>query len=139
MFNGRSRFSYDRQYQYFGFDFCVQSQSNDDLGKEGFENKIKKRLSALANIGIKPTHICAAFCPTKEPGNLSEDIILNLFPNDEVHIIAIEHKWCNHAKLQINALKQYYLHLSNVTVHSLSERDASKKKAALDELLKPLL
>jgi hypothetical protein len=138
MFN-RSRFSYGHQYDYFGFKFCVQSQSNDDLGKDEFENMLKKRLSFLTTLSIKPTHICAAFCPTKEPNNLSEEVISNLFSNDEVHIIAIEHKWCTHATLQVSTLTQYYSHLKNVTVHSLSEKNANKKQAALDNLLKPLL
>lgn len=139
MFNGRSRFYYDSQYDYSGFKFCVQSQSNDDLGKKEFENKLKERLSSLSKVGMKPTHICAAFCPTKEPGNLSDEIISNLFQNDEVHVIAIEHKWCSQAKLHIGSVTRYYSHLSNVTVHSLSEKDAGKKKVALDKLLKPLL
>lgn len=135
----KTRYLYDRQYKYLGFNFCVQSQSNDDLGKNGFEKIMKKRLSSLLNIGIIPTHICAAFCPTKEKNNRSDEIIQNLFSNDEVHVIALENKWCLHGKLQIIDIRNYYSHLKNVTVHVLSEKDLSKKQNALDELLKPLL
>lgn len=139
MFDKRIKFFYDKQYRYSNFNFCVQSQSNDDLGKDGFENIMKKRFSSLLKIGIKPTHICAAFCPTKEKNNLSDKIIENLFGNDEVHIIAIEYKWCLHGKLEISEIQNYYSHLKNVTIHVLSEKDPSKKRSALDKLLKSLL
>jgi len=135
----RTKYFYDKQYKYLGYNFCVQSQSNDDLGKDGFEKIMNQRISALLKNGINPTHICAAFCPTKEDKNLSDEIIQNLFPNDEVHIIAIEYKWCLHAKLQIKEIENYYSHLKNVKVYVLSEKDQSKKSSALNELLKLLL
>lgn len=139
MFNGRVKYFYDKLYHYAGHQFCVQSQSNDDLGKVGFEKIMQKRISELKTAGITPSHICAAFCPTKEPNNLSGKIIKKLFLKDEVHIIAIENKWCLHGKLQIKNIQNYYASLNNVTVHVLSEKDQAKKKAALDTLLKPLL
>lgn len=139
MFDGRVRYYYNKLYSYSGYDFCVQSQSNDDLGKEGFERIMKERLGELGKSGIKPGYICAAFCPTKEQNNLSDEIIKNLFPEDEVHVIAIENKWCLHGKLQVQHIKDFYADLKNVTVHVLSEQDKEKKKAALDHLLKPLL
>ncbi|ENM5736151.1 hypothetical protein DU972_003793 [Vibrio mimicus] len=139
MFNGRVKYFYNQQYKYSNFDFCVQSQSNDDLGKNSFERIIKKRLLELSKSGVKPSHICAAFCPTKESNNLSDKIIENIFPEDEVYIIAIEHKWCLHGQLQIQEIQNYYSHLKNVTVHVVSEKDPTKKKAALDAVLKPLL
>jgi hypothetical protein len=137
----RKRFSKDELYLYnnSGHKFCVQSQSNDDLGRDRYENIIEERLRALSTVGKKPSHIFTAFCPTKEPNNDSSEIIKSLFGKDEVHILAIEYKWCLHAKLDITQIKNYYSNLKNVKVHVLSEKSPEKKKCKLDDLLKPLL
>lgn len=135
----RSKYYYKKLYPYHSVNFCVQPQSNDDLGKNKFESIINKRLSELKKIGIEPTHICTAFCPTKEDNNSSKEIIKNIFSNDEVYIIAIKYKWCLHAILEIEELKQYYSDLSNVRIHILSEKDISKKQNELSNLIKSLL
>ncbi len=139
LFNGRKRFYHDKLYSYSGFKFCVQSQSNDDFGQKGYENIIEKRLNRLAKAKLDPSHIFTAFCPTKEPRNDSAAIISKLYSSDEVNIIAIEHKWCLHAKLKIKELQDYYSNLSNVSIHVLSEKNVQRKKKKLDDLLQPLL
>ena len=132
-------FQKNKLYQYGGCDFCVQSQSNDDLGRVVYENRIKERLNELRKVGKEPSHIFTAFCPTKEPNNDSYKIIETLFCEDKVHILAIKYKWCLHAKLDTKQITDYYSKLPNVKVHILVERDINRKKDRLDDLLKPLL
>ena len=139
MFNGKKRFHNDKLYSYSGKKFCIQSQSNDDLGRKGYENKVLGRLRKLKEKNIVPSHILTAFCPTKEPENLSAEIIENLYKNCEVHIILIQYKWCLHAELRIEEIREYFSKLRNVKVHILSEPDCSKKKISLDSLMLPLL
>lgn len=136
---GGQRFLHDKLYPYGGHQFCVQSQSNDDIGQAGYEKIMRDRLAALRKAKKQPTHIMTAFCPSKEPINDSVSIIRNLYSNDQVHIIAIEYKWCLHAKLITNEIKSHFAANKNVTIHTLTEKNATKKLAALDRLLSPLL
>ena len=59
----------------------------------------------------------SAFCPTRELSNDliydSREIINKLFKNDDVYIIALEYKWCGHAKLELKKINNY-LNLGNV-------------------------
>ncbi|MFT6435089.1 MAG: hypothetical protein ACJAVI_003140 [Candidatus Azotimanducaceae bacterium] len=139
LFKGRKRFYNDSLYPFGGYNFCVQSQSNDDLGQRDFEKKITSRRTQLRNKGLQFTHLMAAFCPTKEPNNDSCEIIKNLFSNDQVFIIAIEYKWCTHAKLQVEELQNYYSTLRNVSIHTLRGDDIRSKGRRLETLLQPLL
>lgn len=139
MFNGRQRFFANRLYPYSGHDFSVQSQSNDDLGRAEFERRIIHRRNSVKNAGLQLTHLVAAFCPTKEPNNDSNAIVSNLFSNDRVFIIPIEYKWCEHAKLQVQKLRNYYANLPNVTIHTLGGRNSVTKWQRLNTLLQPLL
>lgn len=133
------RFQYDQLYPYAGHMFCVQSQSNDDLGRQGYERIMNKRIAALAAAGRNPTHIMTAFCPTREPDNESIEIIRGLYSADAVHVIAIKYKWCLHAELIIPEIEKYYSSINNVSLHVLAERDIKNKKQSLDGLLSPLL
>lgn len=139
LFKGRKRFYFDSLYPFNGQYFCVQPQSNDDLGQTDFEKKITSRRAQLLNRGSQLTHLMAAFCPTKEPNNDSYQIVENLFSNDRVFIIAIEYKWCTHAKLQVEELQKYYAALHNVSIHTLEGEDIGSKGKRLEELLQTLL
>ena len=104
-----------------------------------FQNKLKRRFEKLREANIKLTHICAAFCPTKEQHNNSVEIIKELFSKDEVHIIAIKHKWCLHGQLNINQIEKYYSDLKYVTIHTLTETDKDNKMPELTRIMQPLL
>lgn len=121
-----------------GVEFCVQPQSNDDWGFLGYKDDIEKRVIEVAKSYKAPTHIFSAFCPTREENNLSENLIRQLFANDEVFIIPIETKWCGHAKLDINELTSYYSSLNNVVIHTLSG-NSSSKPSDLIRIIKPLV
>jgi hypothetical protein len=136
---GRKRFLLNRLYPYRGYQFCVESVSNDDLGQLRYEQRMQARFAALRNMKTKPTHILTAFCPTKEPTNDSLSILANLYSNSQIHIIAIEYKWCLHAKLLSTQVSQHFANTNNVTVHFLSEKDPTRKLAALDKLLVGLI
>jgi hypothetical protein len=134
----RQRFSKSDPAQFNGTQFCVVPQSNDDLGQAGYIFAVQERLSSFRQKGHRVTHVVSAFCPTREPVNDSLAIINRLFRNDRVFLIPIEYKWCGHARLQIKEITSY-LGQPNVSVHPLVQRDPSRKLAALENLLVPLL
>jgi len=131
----RSRFYKGSTYAFGGHDFLVLPQSNDDLGKDGYEWTYQERMKELGKNGIKPKYIFSAFCPTKEPWNLSADIIKNLYAKDTVVMIPIEYKWCEHARLQLPEISSYFSTLPNVSFSPLSGKDPSKKLAALQKIV----
>jgi hypothetical protein len=132
---GRSRFYDGQLYPLLGHDFLVLPQSNDDLGKIGYEDCYRRKMNALAQNHKTPQYILSAFCPTKEPSNLSEGIIKNLYSSDTIVMIPIEYKWCGHAKLQISEISAHYSNIPNVIMASLSTQDPAKKAGALRNIL----
>lgn len=136
-----SRKTFPRKYlySYSNHDFFVIPQSNDDLGKERYEEEYKMRMQEISDIGKTADYLFSAFCPTKESNNLSLNIINNLYSNDEVILIPIEYKWCNHAKLQIDEINAYYSELRNVKIQPLSSADASQKLIELKAIVDPHL
>lgn len=121
-----------------GRNFCVIPQSNDDLGKEGFEDRVDEKLDELLKAGIKPDYIVAAFCPTRETKNNSYEIIKEKFKGDHVVLVPIEYKWCGHAKLQLDEIKKYYSTLHNVRIAPLTASDEALKLEKLIEILSTL-
>ncbi|WP_130458241.1 hypothetical protein ACLSSQ_11325 [Azospira sp. APE16] len=131
----RSRFHKGSTYSFGDHDFLVLPQSNDDLGKDGYEDAYEKRIEELGKNGIEPKYIFSAFCPTKEPQNLSAKIINNLYARDNVIVIPIEYKWCEHARLQLPEISSYFSPLPNVSISPLSGKDPSKKLATLQKIV----
>ncbi len=76
LFN-RQRFFEHSVYNYRDHSFCVIPKSNDDLGQLGYESEYHRRIKKLYGKNIVPQYIFSAFCPTKEPTNLSDQIISN--------------------------------------------------------------
>ncbi len=138
LFNSH-RFYKDRTYQLSGHEFCVQPLSNDDVGRKAYERDVKDRLLALKNKSIYPKQLISAFCPTKEAANNSREIIEQLYCNDEVHLIALEYRWCGHAKLITKELVSYYSSLQNVSVHSISQKNPAKVLDKAISVIQPLL
>jgi len=105
--------------EYFGVDrfyagnlykgFWVLPGSNDDVGYKGYLKQYEKHLAAYAKKGqIPPRLIISAFCPTREPNNESMKLIKALFSRDKVFVIPIVHKWCGHARLDVESIRGYY-------------------------------
>ena len=133
------RFSKNTLHAFGGASFCVMPQSNDDLGKDGYERAYHDRIHALRKAGTEPAYIFAAFCPTKETSNQSADIIRDLYSKDEIVLIPIEHKWCNHAKLKPDELEQYYSIFRNIRIHPLSQKNPDKKLPELQSIVQSCL
>lgn len=114
--------------QYFGScPFLVMPQSNDDLGKQGYEDAFNERLQKFEKANGKAKYIASAFCPTKEPSNDSINILHTLFKNDQIEMLLIEHKWCEHAKLLVPKIKSFYSGERNVTIHAVTSTNAAGK------------
>ncbi|MGZ4924203.1 MAG: hypothetical protein ACXV5H_09660 [Halobacteriota archaeon] len=135
----RQRFYKGALYDFAGYSFCVMPQSNDDLGKEGYEDTYQERMDALKESASKPKYIFSAFCPTKEPWNQSDDILRNLYSKDQVILIPIEYKWCCHAKLQLNEIAQHYSAFTNLSIQPLSQKDPAKKLQSLQRIVQSCL
>ena len=119
--------------------FCVQPSSNDDIGKQNYIDNTKHRRL------VKPAYILSAFCPTRELNNNSRklnndsrEIINELFKNDDVYIIALEYKWCGHAKLELKKINNY-LNLGNVFFHAVSQPNNNKVTNDVANVINPLL
>jgi len=120
--------------------FYVQPNSNDDLSRDKYEEKMRIIINNLQKTGNELNHIFAAFCPTQEEKNNSTDIIKSLFPIDHVNILAIKYKWCCQSELIIPKIKYNYAKFTNVKIHILNEKgNINKKRQELVSLLKPLL
>ena len=105
--------------------FLVMPKSNDDLGKQGCEDAFNERLGKFEEANGRAKYIASAFCPTREPGNDSIDILHTLFKRDQIEMLLLEYKWCGHAKLQLPAIKNFYAGESNVTVHTVTSPTAA--------------
>lgn len=114
--------------QNFGnYPFLVMPNSNDDLGKKGYENDFNERLQKFEETNGKANYIASAFCPTREPRNNSIDILHTLFEKDRIEMLLLEHKWCGHAKLLIPEIEKFYAGESNITIHTINSADAAGK------------
>ena len=89
---GKSRFFKHKPARFANHDFCVVPQSNDDLGQAGYITAYNDRVGFLRKSGFSVTHVISAFCPTREPANDSIFIVNQLFQEDQVFLIPIEHK-----------------------------------------------
>ncbi len=49
----------------------------------------------------------------------STDIINELYAKDEVHMLLLQYKWCDHAELRPKDISLFYASLSNVTVTTI--------------------
>jgi hypothetical protein len=121
---GQESFYKHKLYKLCDKEFCVQSQSNDDLAVDKYVEAIKSRIEKL---GSNPEYIISAFRPTKEVNNDSINIINTLYKNADIYLMTIESKWCLHAKLNIDELKKYYSGISNLRIINISEKDPTKK------------
>jgi calcineurin-like phosphoesterase family protein len=107
--------------------FVVMPQSNDDLGKKGYEKEFFDRLTEFEKVNGKAKYIVSAFCPTKEPKNNSIEILRKIFKNDKIEMLLLEHKWCGHAKLILPEVTQFYSTEKNVTVHAITSKSPNGK------------
>lgn len=122
-------FRRDRLYPLAGQQFMVMPMSNDDLGLNGYKREYDKRLDELRKAGLRPNYIASAFCPTREPQNFSIQILQDLYGTDKIEMLLIEHKWCNHAKLQLTEIEQFYANERNLTIHRVRQRQYDPKLA----------
>jgi len=136
LFNNRKRFYKNKLYKLCDKKFCVQSQSNDDWGENGYINAINSRLKKL---GSNLDYIISAFCPTKEPSNDSMRIIQKLYQNADIYLITLEYKWCLHAQLNINEITSYYSSLGNLQIININEKDPKKKAQAIQQKICSLI
>lgn len=107
--------------------FLVMPKSNDDLGKTGYEDEFNDRLQKYEEANGRAKYIASAFCPTREPVNDSIKILRTLFANDQIEMLLLENKWCDHAKLLVPEVKAFYSGESNVTVHTITSSDPAGK------------
>lgn len=121
-------------------DFMVQPYSNDDLRLLGYCEQYYERLNILRDSNLSPQYVVSAFCPTKEkewrtkngPKNkTSIDIIQELYGEDEVHMLLLLHKWCDHAELHPKDIAGYYSGLPNVTVTTITPSTYGPRLAGL--------
>lgn len=134
LFN-RKRFRRDALYDFSGNSFCVMPQSNDDLGKAGYEDEYMKRIEMLSGVGIEANIIISAFCPTMEPRNNSADIVKSLYHKDKVTIIPIEYKWCNQARLQLEDVSERFSVLPNIEIDPILGRESTSKLSLLESIV----
>ncbi len=140
------RFPRDTTIEFAGYDFCVIPQSNDDDGRDAYEAEVLRKMNIT-----QASYIFSAFCPTREPGrpiparlgnqynpgnNLSADIIATLYKNDEIILIPIEYKWCNHAKLELSEIINYYGNIPNFKIEPLLGNNITKKLSDLDAIVR---
>jgi hypothetical protein len=99
---GHSRFWYERTYTIPGINsfFCVQSQSNDDVG-QNYLGQIERRFE-----GVRPQDpdLFTTICPSLEPGNhFINDILYSpsIQRFSALHFLFLRYKWDHHAELLI--------------------------------------
>jgi len=114
-------------HYYANCPFLVMPRSNDDLGKDRYEEEFNERLERYEEANGKAKYIASAFCPTREPGNYSIDILRKLFKNDQIEMLLLEHKWCGHARLLIPEITRFYSAESNVAIHTVKSKLAATK------------
>lgn len=129
------------QFQSSGCDFMVQPYSNDDLHLLGYCEQYYERIGILNKSKLAPKYIVSAFCPTKEKerrarkgpkDKTSIDIINELYGNDEVHMLLLLRKWCDHAELCPQDIAAFYSCLPNVTVTTITAATYAPRLAALN-------
>jgi len=136
---GKRAFRRDRlhRFQGSGCDFMVMPYSNDDLGLYGYCEEYYER---IAELPVGPKHVVSAFCPTKElerrkprgpKDKTSVDIITELYGDDEVHMLLLQHKWCDHAELHPVEIARFYASLSNVTITTIPATTYAPRLATL--------
>lgn len=124
---GVRAFRKGRSYPYANCPFLVLPNSNDDLGRLGYERHYRDRLQEFQKAQGKVHYIASAFCPTKEPSNDSLAILRTLYSADQVEIVLLEYKWCGHAKLLVPEITPFYAGLPNVTVHRVTSKTRTGK------------
>ena len=121
------------------YDFFVLQASNDDLGEQGYVDEFNERLMILGDVEKRPDYIVSAFCPTREIWNDSKKIISTLYLNDEIIMIPIEYKWCDHAKLLIAGpcgIHDFYSNFhQRLKIEVLAEKDCTKKLDQLKDII----
>lgn len=110
--------------------FLVIPQSNDDLGKRGYEREYRERYQLYTSALGAPKYVAAAFCPTKEPRNNSITILHSLFSGMQIEMLLLEYKWCDQAKLLTSEITSRYASERNLTIHQISSRTQAGKNAA---------
>jgi hypothetical protein len=50
-------------------------------------------------------------------------------------MLLIEHKWCEHAKLQLAEIEQFYANEPNVTIHRVRQRAYRPKLAHVNAIV----
>lgn len=104
LFSGRSRFYRGVTYPMIGMgtppEFTVQSQSNDDLGCDGWVDRILEKLDVAPDGG---ENLLSAMCPSLEHRNNFIDFLTRppFDSYDKLHIFLLEYKWELHARLMI--------------------------------------
>jgi hypothetical protein len=131
----RDRFVFHKLFLCQNRLFCVVPQSNDDLGQEGYERRVRQHIDAVRKTAKEIEYIASAFCPTKEKNNNSLEIIQNLYSEDKVILIPIEYKWCGHAQLRVNEITNTYAGLKNVQVVPVTSKDPKGKLKELITIL----
>ena len=126
-------------------EFMVQTNSNDDFHLRGYCDDYNDRIKELKQQKRVPKYIVSAFCPTKEyearkkngPKIFnSTDIISELYDDDEVHILLLKYKWCNHAALRPDIIVDFYSLLKNVSVKTIAAKNYSTRLSALSEAIR---
>jgi hypothetical protein len=102
LFN-QSRFLYERTYNIPGINslFCVQSQSNDDVG-ELYQEQIERR---FREIRPQDPDLFTTICPSLERRNhFINDILTRpaMERFSELHFLFLRFKWDHHAELLID-------------------------------------
>lgn len=121
-------------HPFTNFPFMVLPKSNDDIGKLGYEREYYERLQEIQTATGVPNYIASAFCPTQEKKNYSIDILRNLYAGDKIEMILLEYKWCDHAKLIVKEIEQFYSTERNVTVHCVGSRNRSARLSAVKDI-----
>lgn len=119
--------------------FLVMPKSNDDLGRDRYEEDFKERLEKYEAANGKAKYIASAFCPTREPSNYSIEILHTLFKKDQIEMLLLEHKWCGHATLQIPEISLFYSAESNVTIHTVKSKTSAGRLSAAQTIFSSTL
>jgi hypothetical protein len=138
----KGSFRQDRLHNFPGAacDFMVMPYSNDDLHLRGYCEQYYKQIGKLKESNLTPRYIISAFCPTKEkeartkggPLNSdSTDIIRELYGEDEVHMLLLQYKWCDHAELRPQDISSFYESIPRVTVTTIASKTYLSRLPAL--------
>lgn len=133
---GKKRFN-NPGIPFLGYNFLAIPQSNDDLGFRGYQNKYyRKHTQFTTSYGSPPQYVISAFCPTKETTNDSLTIINTIFHGKTIYMLLLEHKWCDHAVLDVAQITAHFRAVPSIVFHTITGTNATTRKTQTETFVR---